>query len=75
MQLYTQQFREGKRTVFDLLDSQQILFDARANQVSNGTAMQLAEFRVLQKLGGLFDLMSQGEKLPKLVVPASQQKK
>lgn len=75
VQLYTQQFREGKRTVFDLLDSQQILFDARANQVSNGTAMQLAEFRVLQKLGGLFDLLSQGEKLPKLVVPASQQKK
>ena len=75
VQLYTQQFREGRRTVFDLLDSQQILFDARANQVSNRTAMQLAEFRVLQKLGGLFDLLSQGEKLPKLVVPAEKQPK
>ncbi|NJR78431.1 TolC family outer membrane protein [Sphingomonas corticis] len=73
VQLYTQQFREGKRTVFDLLDSQQILFNARASQVTNGTAMQLAEFRVLQKLGGLFDLLSQGEKLPKLVVPAKDQ--
>jgi TolC family type I secretion outer membrane protein len=74
-QLYTQQFREGRRTVFDLLDSQQALFDARANLVTNGTAKQLAEFRVLQKLGGLFDLLSEGQKLPKLVVPASQQAK
>ena len=74
-QLYTQQFREGRRTVFDLLDSQQSLFDARANLVSNGTAKQLAEFRVLQKLGGLFDLLSEGQKLPKLVVAASQQTK
>lgn len=74
-QLYTQQFREGRRTVFDLLDSQQSLFDARANLVSNGTAKQLAEFRVLQKLGGLFDLLSEGQKLPKLVVPASEQAK
>lgn len=75
VQLYTQQFREGKRTVFDLLDSQQILFNARASQVTNGTAKQQAEFRVLQKLGGLFDLLSQGEKLPKLVVPAKDQKR
>ncbi|WP_445191922.1 TolC family protein [Sphingomonas sp. Tas61C01] len=74
-QLYTQQFREGRRTVFDLLDSQQSLFDARANLVSNGTAKQLAEFRVLQKLGGLFDLLSEGQKLPKLVVPAADQKR
>ena len=74
-QLYTQQFREGRRTVFDLLDSQQSLFDARANLVSNGTAKQLAEFRVLQKLGGLFDLLSEGQKLPKLAVAASEQAK
>ncbi|WP_375420114.1 TolC family protein [uncultured Sphingomonas sp.] len=74
-QLYTQQFREGRRTVFDLLDSQQSLFDARANLVSNGTAKQLAEFRVLQKLGGLFDLLSEGQKLPKLAVPAAEQAK
>jgi TolC family type I secretion outer membrane protein len=73
VQLYLQQFREGRRTVFDLLDSQQTLFDARANLVTNGTAKQLAEFRVLQKLGGLFDLLSEGKQLPKLAVPASEQ--
>lgn len=69
-ELYRQQFREGRRTVFDLLDSQQILFNARANQISNLSAKMLSEFRVLQKLGGLFDLVSNGEPLPPLVVPA-----
>ena len=70
VQLYRQQFREGKRTVFDLLDSEQILFGARAAQVTNAAAMQAAEYRVLQKLGGLFDLVSGGEALPPLEAPA-----
>ena len=68
--LYRQQFREGKRTVFDLLDSEQLLFNARAGQVSNAIAMHSAEYRVLQKLGGLFDLVSGGEALPPLTMPA-----
>jgi len=72
-ELYRQQFREGRRTVFDLLDSQQILFTARSNQLSNEIAMHAAEYRVLQKLGGLFDLVSGGEALPPLVVPAPSQ--
>jgi TolC family type I secretion outer membrane protein len=72
--LYNQQFREGRRTVFDLLDSQQVLFAARANEVTNMTAKMVAEFRVLQKLGGLFDLVSSGEPLPPLVVPAPGRK-
>lgn len=67
--LYRQQFREGRRTVFELLDSQQVLFAARANRVNNGIAMRAAEYRVLQKLGGLFDLVSGGEALPPLAVP------
>jgi len=69
-QLYRQQFREGRRSVFDLLDSQQLLFNARANQITNQTAKTLAEYRVLQKLGGLFDLLSQGNPLPDIVTPA-----
>ncbi len=70
--LYKQQFREGKRSVFDLLDSQQVLFNARSNAVGNEMAMRLAEYRVLQKLGGLFDLVSGSEPLPKLALPASE---
>jgi TolC family type I secretion outer membrane protein len=69
-ELYRQQFREGRRSVFDLLDSQQILFDAKASQIANGTAKQLAEFRVLQRLGGLFELVSQGEPLPDITTRA-----
>ncbi len=72
--LYKQQFREGKRSVFDMLDSQQVLFAARSNAVANEFAMHLAEYRVLQKLGGLFDLVSVGEAPPKLVVPAPTRK-
>lgn len=72
--VYRQQFRESRRSVFDLLDSQQILHAARARQYSNQIALQLAEFRVLQKLGGLFDLLSSGEPLPNIVSQSPQQK-
>ncbi len=68
--LYKQQFRGGRRTVFDLLDSQQLLFAAQAKQAANQIALRAAECRVLQKLGGLFDLVSGGQPLPALVVPA-----
>ncbi|MDE2404211.1 MAG: TolC family outer membrane protein [Sphingomonadales bacterium] len=68
--LYRQQFREGRRTVFEILDSERTLYAAKANQIVNRTAMNLAEYRVLQGLGGLFDLVSDKEPLPPLVVPA-----
>ena len=54
VELYRQQFREGHRTVFDLLESEQTLSTARASQITNRIAMHAAEYRVLQKLGGLF---------------------
>ena len=69
--LYRQQFREGKRTVFDLLDSETNLFSARSAEVSNRVAMHAAEYRVLQNLGGLFDLVSEGEPLPKISQPVA----
>ncbi len=62
--LYRQQFRESRRTVFELLDSQQVLFAAKANKIVNDTALRAAEFRVLQRLAGLFELLSGGQKLP-----------
>ncbi len=70
--LYRQQFREGRRSVFDLLDSQQILFDAKARALTNNTDKTLAEFRVLQQLGGLFDLVSEGQPLPKIAQSPSR---
>ncbi|WP_292928232.1 TolC family outer membrane protein [Novosphingobium sp. PASSN1] len=68
--LYKQQFRGGRRTVFDLLDAEQLLFAARAKQTANQIALRAAEYRVLQKLGGLFDLVSGGTPLPALAQPA-----
>jgi outer membrane protein TolC len=72
--LYRQQFREGKRTVFEVLDSEKTLYGAKANQISNRAAMNLSEYRVLQKLGGLFELVSDREPLPPLVTPAPRKK-
>ena len=66
--LYREQFRSGTRSVFDLLDSQQALFQARQNELTNYTQKQASGFRVLQKISGLFDLVSQGEPLPNIVV-------
>ncbi|WP_421836335.1 TolC family outer membrane protein [Novosphingobium sp.] len=68
--LYKQQFRGGRRTVFDLLDAEQLLFAAKAKQTANQIALRAAEYRVLQKLGGLFDLVSGGQPLPDLAQPA-----
>lgn len=66
--LYREQFRAGQRSVFDLLDSQQALFDARRNEITNYTQKEISGFRVLQKLAGLFDFISRGEPLPNLTV-------
>lgn len=67
--LYKDQFREGRRSVFDLLDSQQILFDAKARALTNNTEKTLAEYRVLQQLGGLFETVSDGQPLPDIATP------
>jgi len=67
--LYKQQFRGGRRTVFDLLDAEQLLFAARAKETANRIALRAAEYRVLQKLGGLFDLVSGGQPLPRSPSP------
>ena len=67
--LYREQFRSGQRSVFDLLDSQQALFQARQNEITNGTQKNISGMRVLQKIGGLFSLISDGTPLPPLTGP------
>ncbi|KAK0331956.1 hypothetical protein LTR94_026843, partial [Friedmanniomyces endolithicus] len=71
--LYREQFRSGNRSVFDLLDTQQALFQARLNRLTNFTQKQVSGLRVLQKLAGLFDFVSGGQPLTKygreIVVP------
>lgn len=53
--LYVEQFKTGRRTAFDLLDAQQAFIAARAQQVTNGYEGVISSYRVLQKLGLLFD--------------------
>lgn len=67
--LYREQFRSGQRSVFDLLDSQQALYQANQARITNATQKQVSGLRVLQKLAGLFDLVSEGQPLPDLTMP------
>jgi outer membrane protein, adhesin transport system len=64
--LYAEQFKAGKRTAFDLLDSQQSLFNARGTQVSNRYQQLVSSYRILQKLGGLFEFLSTADAPTKL---------
>jgi TolC family type I secretion outer membrane protein len=64
--LYVEQFKTGKRTAFDLLDSQQALFAARTQQVGNQYAQVVSGYRVLQKLGMLFEHISEGDPAQKM---------
>jgi TolC family type I secretion outer membrane protein len=64
VELYREQFKTSKRTAFDLLDSQQNLFNARALQVTNEYQQVISSYRVLQKLGLLFNHVTGSEALP-----------
>ncbi len=56
--LYVEQFKSGNRTAFDLLDSQQGLFASKGARITNGTRQVLQGFRVLAKLGLLFETLT-----------------
>lgn len=56
--LYSEQFKTGKRTAFDLLDGQQALVQAKTSQIANRFQSVISGYRVLQKLGLLFDHVS-----------------
>jgi outer membrane protein, adhesin transport system len=51
--LYAEQFRSGNRSVFDLLDGQQSLFQAQVKRESNRKEKRLSGYRVLGTLGSL----------------------
>jgi outer membrane protein, adhesin transport system len=52
-QLYLEQFKGGKRTVFELLDSQMSYFTIRRNQIENQFEGQRATFDILRATGSL----------------------
>jgi len=53
LQAYRAQFELGRRTLLDLLNAENELFQARSNLASGDYAILLAEYRLLQVMGGL----------------------
>jgi outer membrane protein TolC len=58
VELYDEQFRQGARSVFDLLDGQSTLYQAQVRRESNRTEMRISGYRVLRTLGSLFDTIT-----------------
>lgn len=57
-ELYLEQFKGGKRTVFELLDSQMSFFTIRRNQIENQFEGQRAMFDILRATGSLTAVLS-----------------
>ncbi len=64
--LYADQFKTGKRTVFDLLESQNALFNSKSTQVINKYQAVTSGYRVLQGLGMLFGYIADTDTAQKL---------
>ncbi len=64
--LYAEQFKTGKRTVFDLLESQNALFNSKSTQVINKYQAVTSGYRVLQGLGMLFGYIADTDTSRKL---------
>jgi outer membrane protein, adhesin transport system len=57
-ELYLEQFKGGKRTVFELLDSQMSYYTIRRNQIENQFEGQRATFDILRATGSLTAVLS-----------------
>ncbi len=70
VQLYDEQFRQGSRSVFDLLDGQSTLYQAQVRRETNRTEMRLSGYRVLRTLGILFEtITTPASQIPQLEGP------
>jgi TolC family type I secretion outer membrane protein len=58
VELYDEQFRQGSRSVFDLLDGQSTLYQAEVRRETNRTEMRISGYRVLRTLGILFETIT-----------------
>lgn len=56
--LYTDQFTVGRRTLLDLLNSQNELFQARNNYLSNEYNFLYAQYRVISSMSYILDAMN-----------------
>ena len=58
-ELYLEQFKAGRRTVFELLDSQMSSFTVRRSEIESRYEAQRATFDILRNTGRLAEAMSQ----------------
>ncbi|MGL4634414.1 MAG: TolC family protein [Beijerinckiaceae bacterium] len=59
MELYLEQFKAGRRTVFELLDSQMSSFTVRRSEIESRYEGQRATFEILRHSGRLAEAMAQ----------------
>src|SRR4029079_833492 len=66
LQAYRSQFELGRRTLLDLVNAENELFQARSNLQTGRTSAQIAEYRVLAAVGGLVRALGLTEEIAKL---------
>ncbi len=59
-ELYLEQFKGGKRTVFELLDSQMSLFTVRRNQIESQFESRRAAYEIFRATGTLTQILASG---------------
>jgi TolC family type I secretion outer membrane protein len=70
--LYQEQFKNGSRSVFDLLDSQQTLYTAQVKREQNRTEVRLSSYRVLGTMGVLVSTVTKADNMNVRLFPAEE---
>jgi outer membrane protein, adhesin transport system len=58
--LYLEQFKAGKRTIFEVLDSNMLMFTMHRNRVSGEFEEMRAQYGILRNLGALCETIAKG---------------
>ncbi|MCZ8375699.1 MAG: TolC family protein [Beijerinckiaceae bacterium] len=72
-ELYLEQFKAGKRTVFELLDGQMAVYTARRSQIESRFERQKAVIDILRYTGTLASVLAGKDKAPASVAAATKQ--
>lgn len=72
-ELYLEQFKAGKRTVFELLDGQMAVYTARRSQIESRFERQKAIIDILRYTGSLATVLAGKSQAPAPVAAAEQQ--
>jgi adhesin transport system outer membrane protein len=56
--LYLEQFKAGKRTIFEVLDSNMLIFTMQRNRVNGEFEEMRAQYGILRNLGKLCEMIA-----------------